>query len=215
MKRNEFALKSLDSCQTVCFLYVGVAQKKPKTSNMAIKPKDLKFEEAALRKRLEFVKSIKTALKQEDSVTAQTVETYTSIIDGTCRKTRILHIFLAMLRCLDLPPDYIFSFYSLQKSSKKSPRRCIEPSRLAWYVFILKNSSQHQYTFFPCHRLSPPLPLHSLKLSLSILNTYRMIYMTLEHGNTQQHLNKKSTKQAKTQQQHQHYRHPSFLSEFK
>ncbi|KAL4532368.1 hypothetical protein Ndes2437B_g02775 [Nannochloris sp. 'desiccata'] len=48
---------------------------------MAIKPKDLKFEEAALRKRLEFVKSIKAALKQEDSITAQTVEAYTSIID--------------------------------------------------------------------------------------------------------------------------------------
>jgi hypothetical protein len=54
---------------------------------MAIKLKDLKFEEAALRKRLEFVKSIKAALKEEDSITAQTVEAYTSIIDGTCMQT--------------------------------------------------------------------------------------------------------------------------------
>lgn len=50
---------------------------------MAIKPKDLKFEEAALRKRLEFVRSLKAALNQEDSISAQTVEAYTSIIDGT------------------------------------------------------------------------------------------------------------------------------------
>jgi hypothetical protein len=54
---------------------------------MAIKPKDLKFEEVALRKRLEFVKSIKAALQQEDSITTQTVEAYTSIIDGTLLKT--------------------------------------------------------------------------------------------------------------------------------
>ena len=62
---------------------------------MAIKPKDLKFEEAALRKRLEFVKSIKAALKEEESITAQTVEAYTSIIDGTLRKKRSLHPFYA------------------------------------------------------------------------------------------------------------------------
>ena len=50
---------------------------------MAIKPKDLKFEEAALRKRLEFVRSLKEALGQADTVSAQTVEAYSSIIDGT------------------------------------------------------------------------------------------------------------------------------------
>lgn len=49
---------------------------------MAIKPKDLKFEEAALRKRIEFVRSLKQALAREDTLAAQTVHAYTQIIDG-------------------------------------------------------------------------------------------------------------------------------------
>ena len=50
--------------------------------NALPKPKDLAYEEALLRKRLEFLKSLKVSLEQEDSVVAQTVEAYTSIIDG-------------------------------------------------------------------------------------------------------------------------------------
>jgi len=49
---------------------------------MAIKPKDIKFEEAALRKRLEFVRNLKEALQQEDTLVAQTVNAYTNLIDG-------------------------------------------------------------------------------------------------------------------------------------
>ena len=47
-----------------------------------VKPKDLKFEEAALQKRLEFVRSLKTALADEETLTSQTVKAYTLIIDG-------------------------------------------------------------------------------------------------------------------------------------
>lgn len=50
---------------------------------MAIKPKDLKFEEAALRKRIDFVRNLKAALENPESTTAQTVHVYTLIIDGT------------------------------------------------------------------------------------------------------------------------------------
>ncbi len=49
---------------------------------MAIKPKDLKFEEAALHKRLEFVRSLKKALQDQNSIAAQTVNAYSSIVDG-------------------------------------------------------------------------------------------------------------------------------------
>ena len=49
---------------------------------MAIKPKDLKFEEAALLKRLEFVRDLKQALQDPDSVAALTVDAYGSLIDG-------------------------------------------------------------------------------------------------------------------------------------
>ena len=35
-----------------------------------VKPKDLKFEEAALQKRLEFVRSLKTALADEETLTS-------------------------------------------------------------------------------------------------------------------------------------------------
>ena len=49
---------------------------------MAIKPKDLKFEEAALRKRLEFVRHLQLALRREDTLATQTVHAYTHLIDG-------------------------------------------------------------------------------------------------------------------------------------
>lgn len=52
-------------------------------TKMAIKPKDLKFEEAALRKRIDFVRNLKLALQNRESITAQTVHIYTLIIDGT------------------------------------------------------------------------------------------------------------------------------------
>lgn len=46
------------------------------------KPKDLKYEEEMLRKRLELVRSLKAALRDSESVAAVTVDAYASIIDG-------------------------------------------------------------------------------------------------------------------------------------
>jgi hypothetical protein len=51
-------------------------------AEMSLKAKDLKYEEAALRKRLEYVQTLKQALSQEDSIFTTTVEAYTSCIDG-------------------------------------------------------------------------------------------------------------------------------------
>ena len=100
---------------------------------MAIKPKDLKFEEAALRKRLEFVRSLKAALSQEDSISTLTVESYTSIIDGT---PLIIYTSLQMSLSLKIRHKElnIFHFYifNSQKLLKKLHKKFIDPLRLGW-----------------------------------------------------------------------------------
>lgn len=48
----------------------------------APKPKDLQHEEAALRKRLDFVSELKQSLAQAEGLPAQAVGAYTGIIDG-------------------------------------------------------------------------------------------------------------------------------------
>lgn len=57
----------------------------------APKPKDLQHEEAALRKRLDFVSELKQSLAQADGLPAQAIAAYTGIIDGAgCCRDRTL-----------------------------------------------------------------------------------------------------------------------------
>lgn len=49
---------------------------------MALKPAQLAWEETLLRERLKFLKELKTELQQPDGSVAQTVQAYTSLIDG-------------------------------------------------------------------------------------------------------------------------------------
>jgi len=48
------------------------------------KPKDLKYEEVLLHKRLEYYDKLKDALKDDDSLASLSVDVLTSIIDGQC-----------------------------------------------------------------------------------------------------------------------------------
>lgn len=51
-------------------------------SMAALKPAQLAFEEACLRERLKFVRQLKGELQEEEGGAAQTVQAYTSLIDG-------------------------------------------------------------------------------------------------------------------------------------
>lgn len=48
------------------------------------KPKDLKYEEVLLMKRLEYCDKLKDALKDDESLASLSVDVLTSIIDGQC-----------------------------------------------------------------------------------------------------------------------------------
>lgn len=49
---------------------------------MAGKPKDLRYEEAALWKRIEYVENLKEALTSEGTIFSETVREYTRLMDG-------------------------------------------------------------------------------------------------------------------------------------
>jgi len=207
-ERNEIPVKSPQLLQTTAFLYVAVAHNKPKTWKMAIKPKDLKFEEAALRKRLEFVKSIKAALKQEDSITTQTVEAYTSIIDGTCLRHEVCIYFCTCHFAIQFWSVFWLFFLSLCaveiiKEVAQKVHRAVKTGVVSFFL----QTDDANVSHFP----RPPPPSPSLLLQLIILNKiplsyniYRMIYMILNHGNMPQQSNKESSKQAKMQRQQLH-----------
>lgn len=68
-----------------------------KYKNMEIKQRDIKFEEAALLKRLEFVRNLKDALLQEDSIATVTVDAYSSLIDGKLLEMPQLLLFVFII----------------------------------------------------------------------------------------------------------------------
>lgn len=48
------------------------------------KPKDLKYEELLLHKRLEYFDKLQDALKDDESIASLSVDVLTSIVDGQC-----------------------------------------------------------------------------------------------------------------------------------
>lgn len=49
---------------------------------MALKPKDMKYEEEALKKRIEYVETLKSVLENDGNIVAETVRQYTLLMDG-------------------------------------------------------------------------------------------------------------------------------------